>query len=311
MTERGFEHVTDLQVRGFSAAKLNVFLEILCRREDGFHELESVFQEIDLADEMTVTLTPEQSSDQLQLTGRQIPGRIEQNLALLSVQQFRNSVPSLPPVHVSIDKKIPPGSGLGGGSSNAAFVLSALQALTNAPLSANQLLSKARNLGSDVAFFLDGGTALCRGRGDVIKPIHDTPKRFFLLARPSFSLSTAEVYDHVRLTGPRREVMPFLERFGRGHWEGELVFNRLEAAAFEVRSDLRELRDFLHDCTASPWFLTGSGSVLFCPVHSASHASDLALTVSEKLPSDDAGLEMFSVSSLQPLGCRRSYPDEE
>ncbi|HET6164967.1 MAG TPA: 4-(cytidine 5'-diphospho)-2-C-methyl-D-erythritol kinase, partial [Planctomycetota bacterium] len=197
-----FRRVGERRVEGVAPAKLNLFLEVLGRRPDGYHELRTVFHEIDLCDELSLELLPDgavPTADALEASGRPIEGPPGQNLVLRAVAAYRRRVPHCPPVRAALRKVVPPGSGTGGGSSDAAFVLAALQHLLGAPLAAAELRAVASEVGADVGFFLLGGTALGAGRGDELTPV-ETPHAFtFVVAFPSFSLSTARVYEHVDL----------------------------------------------------------------------------------------------------------------
>jgi len=273
--------LSDRHVAGVAPAKLNLFLEVLHRRPDGYHEVRTVLHEIDLADEVSVELRPAAARDSLELAGIPVDGPPEENLALRAAEAFRRFVGAAPPVHVRLLKRIPPGSGMGGGSSDAAFVLRALATLRGIPGSPVPLAAAAREVGSDVPFFLAGGSALGGGRGDELTPIEIGGPTRFLVALPSFSLSTARVYAHVDLIGPRADVSSFVEGMRKGT-RGQPVpgcFNRLEAAAAIVEPRLRPLLSLLRSSTGAPWTMTGSGSALFAPMGSADEAEAAARRV--------------------------------
>ena len=261
-----FDVVTSTRVEGRARAKLNLFLEVLGRREDGYHELVSVFHEIDWSDRIRVELRPRSESDQLEIHGIEIPGASEDNLVLRAVSAYRSATTQFPSVHIEMVKDIPLGAGLGGGSSDAAFVLHALESMGKKPVGWRNLLRLAAQLGSDVPFFLYGGTALCTGRGEKVSPILSPRRLWFLLVRPDFSLSTARVYGHLRLTDPPRKVNSLASQLVRSGGERPLdCFNRLQEAAFLVAPELRGLCATLSQRTGSSWFVTGSGSVVFSP----------------------------------------------
>jgi 4-diphosphocytidyl-2-C-methyl-D-erythritol kinase len=276
MTDPRILSSSDRFVAGLAPGKLNLFLEVLGRRPDGYHELRTVFHEVDLADEATVELLPAAAADTLECLGLPIEAVPEQNLALRAAAAFRRLAAPCPPVHVRLIKRIPPGSGMGGGSSDAAFVLRALAALAPRRPGAAALAAAAREVGADVGFFLSGRTALGRGRGDELTAIEPGPPLLFLLALPRFSLSTARVYERVDLIAPRADVSSFLEGMRRRP-HGEPVtgcFNRLEDAAACVEPRLALLLSRLRDSTAMPWTMTGSGSALFAPMRSAAEAEE-------------------------------------
>jgi 4-diphosphocytidyl-2-C-methyl-D-erythritol kinase len=269
------------RVAGQAPAKLNLFLEVLGRRPDGYHELRTVFHEIDLADEIAVELRPDRGSDSIALSGLPVEGPVEKNLALLAASAFRRRVAACPPIHVELEKKVPLGSGMGGGSSDAAFVVRALRDLVRPDASPEALHAAARDVGADVAFFLAGGTALGAARGDELTAIEDAARYWFLLAMPRFSLSTARVYEHVDLIAPRADVSSFVEGMRRTS-SGKPVtgcFNRLEAAASRVEPRLASLLEELRARTRAPWCMTGSGSTLFAPMSTSEEGESVARRV--------------------------------
>jgi 4-diphosphocytidyl-2-C-methyl-D-erythritol kinase len=272
-------------VAGVAPAKLNLFLEVLGRRPDGYHELRTVFHEIDLADDLRVE-TKREGADSLECRGLPIDGPPEKNLALRAAAAFRALVHDAPPIHVELVKKTPLGSGMGGGSSDAAFVLRALRLLVDPTIQDERLAVAARTVGADVAFFLRGGSAVGRGRGDELEAVADCAPYVFLLALPDFALSTTRVYEHVDLIAPRVDVSSFVEGMGRGV-QGTPVagcFNRLEAAAVSIAPELRPLLVGLRDSTGLAWTMTGSGSALFAPMRSAADAEALARRVTGSIP---------------------------
>jgi 4-diphosphocytidyl-2-C-methyl-D-erythritol kinase len=278
MLDRRFRLVTDRRVEGVAPAKLNLFLEVLRRREDGYHELATVFHEVDLCDRVAVELAPAAARDSIELAGIAIDGPPASNLALRAAASFRSRVPHCPPVRVELMKIVPPGSGMGGGSADAAFVLSAMQGLLGEPLSPSDLHSVARELGADVPFFLRGGTAMGRGRGDELTPVPMSRTHCFLIAFPSFSLSTSRVYEHVDLIAERADVLSFLQVVGEpgGKSPIEGCFNRLESAAGAVDPRAGELLARLRAQSRAAWTMTGSGSAIFTCVSDPQAAARIA-----------------------------------
>ena len=293
-----FRRVGERRVEGVAPAKLNLFLEVLGRRPDGYHELRTVFHEIDLCDELSVELVAEGAgppADALDASGLPIEGPPGANLVLRAISAYRRRVARCPPVRAALRKVVPPGSGTGGGSSDAAFALGALQQLLGAPLDAAELRSVASEVGADVGFFLVGGTALGAGRGDELTPVESPHPFTFVVAFPSFSLSTARVYEHVDLIAPRADVSSFLRAMRGSGGENPIAgcFNRLEAAAGKVEPLVLELLARLRRRTGSPWVLTGSGSACFVTAADAQAATRIAEGVT-----GDSGLEVRIVRSF-------------
>src|SRR6185295_11582007 len=209
-------------------AKLNLFLEVLGRRPDGYHELSTVMVPISIFDTLTVR---EAKKFTLEVDGPPLPGTNTVEKAYRAVAKRRR----IPGVRASLVKGIPAGSGTGGGSSDAAAMIEALDVLFDLGLDRHEV---AAEIGSDVNFFLERGPALCTGRGEMIAPIRSGPELHAVVLWPGFSLSTAAVYGRVRqfLTPTPRPVIDFLNSYGREGPGGlhQVLFNRLELAAFAL-----------------------------------------------------------------------------
>lgn len=169
-------------------AKVNLSLEILGRRADGFHELRTVFQTVGLADDLTLTRG---SGTALIVSG--IPVPVEGNLCLRAVELFARHAPVPADLTLALHKRIPVGAGLGGGSSDAAGTLVGLDHWFG-PLAPETLHGLAAELGSDVAFFLHGGTALGQGRGELLQPVAEPSESWLVITRPDLHVSTAAAY---------------------------------------------------------------------------------------------------------------------
>jgi 4-diphosphocytidyl-2-C-methyl-D-erythritol kinase len=269
-------------MRVSAPAKLNLFLRVVGRRADGFHELETVFQSIDLADELTFAPAAD-----LQLTGGSDsapPG--PENLVLRAASALREAADFRGGAAIHLEKQVPVGAGLGGGSSDAAATLLALNRLWELRLGMDQLAEVAARLGSDVPFALRGGTALGRGRGEILEPL-ETPPFWFVLVRPPFSVVTAHAYTLYRAAesaGPTPQA--FLEALASGDPEqiAPLLRNDLEAGVFQEWPDLAALRRQLLEAGAIASRMTGSGSVLFGLAHDEEHAQRIANHLSQLAP---------------------------
>lgn len=234
-------------------AKLNLFLELLGRRPDGYHEIDSVFAEIDLFD--TLRIEP---ADEISLT---IEGRIAPAGPDNLVWRAAAALGARARIHLV--KRIPMGAGFGGGSSDAAAVLKAL----GGGIPAGRLHAIARSLGSDVPFFLRGGTARCRGVGDLVEPLDGPRGRRFLLLVPGLHMATATVYGAAGplLTGSRRKATVFARRYlGKGNRAP--YFNRLQGAAEGLEPRLREVREKGERMFRRIFTMTGSGAAYFAPL---------------------------------------------
>ncbi len=281
-------------------AKINLGLDILAKREDGYHELRTILQTIDFGDELTFRTTPEgQEGIQLTTNRTDIPKGSENLVyraaALMAEQAPRGSGG----VAIQLDKRVPPGMGLGGGSADAAAVLRALDRLWRLELPEADLHRLARSIGMDVPFFLHGGTALAVGRGDEVFPLGLELDWPIVLILPDFGVSTAATYANLRLT-KRRSELTLLHNFA---WRspsvrdglGELV-NHLEGATGEHFASIQKFKQRLLECGARGSMMAGSGSAVFGvfqDVDSAQSAADalcqngLDAVATRMLPQED------------------------
>lgn len=239
-----------------SPAKINLFLRVLGKRADGYHELVSLFQTISLKD--TITLE-KADSDQLLCSDPDVPTD-HTNTVAKALAAFRKRSSDRTSFRIHLEKKIPHGAGLGGGSSNAATVLFGLNALSSAPLKERDLLEAALEVGSDVPFFLATGTALCKGRGEIIEPADPLQEEALHIVMPSFTLSTPRVYGRFQ---PAKCLERSYPEWGRDvKKETYPCFNDLEEPAFEIAPKLREYKSYFLDQGYDRVFMTGSGSAI-------------------------------------------------
>lgn len=231
----------------FSPAKINLFLHILGKRPDGYHELHSLFQTVTLGDTLTFSAA---NRDQLTCTDPEIPTD-SSNLVSKAISLFRQKTGVQSYYNVHIEKKIPSQAGLGGGSSNAATTLWALNQMSGCLASISELQEWSAAIGSDIPFFFSQGTAECFGRGEIVKNVPKTNfKDSFWIIKPSINLSTKEVY--------KRYSPHLIVKLKPGQG------NDLEASAFELAPELSQLKTVLIECGFDKVLMTGSGSALFC-----------------------------------------------
>ncbi len=189
-------------------AKVNLSLRVHGRRPDGFHEISTVLQTIDLRDRLVIHRVDPASPLRIEVPGGGAPAD-DSNLVLKAARAFFGVLGEPPAgVRFRLEKRIPEGSGLGGGSSNAAAALLGLQSLWGQPLDARRLHAAAAAVGSDVPFFLVGGTAFATGRGERVEALDDMPPATVLVVVPAVEVSTAEVYGDWKVataTGGREE----------------------------------------------------------------------------------------------------------
>lgn len=244
-------------------AKLNLGLQVLGRRDDGFHELVTVFQEIDLLDQLSLFPASEIS---LQVRGLPVPEG-EDNLVLQAARLLAEELGGSPGARLVLHKRIPAGAGLGGGSSDAASTLRGLNQLWGGGLEHEELRRLALRLGSDVPYFLVGGTALGMGRGEAVCPLPDLPALAVCLICPEQELSTPEVYKKGGFPLTVVRNYNIMNRFAQYALSGkgldELVRNDLQEAATEMLPAIDEWCARLRHQGALAAALTGSGSAVY------------------------------------------------
>ncbi len=250
----------------FSPAKINLFLNVLRKRPDGYHELETIMQTLDFGDEVRITLGNTQGIE-IHCDNPAVP-KDESNLVWKAIERFHQaSGIENPGVSVTLRKRIPVGAGLGGGSSNAVTVLKALNRLHSDPLSDTELHKIASTLGSDTNFFLNTGTWFCAGRGErVIRKI-ESRRWTFLLLFPGFESSTQKVYEHCILDLTKPHPRPSLLEFSLRHETSKelekYVYNNLREPFLSCYPQVEPLLGLIERETSKKACVSGSGSTLF------------------------------------------------
>jgi 4-diphosphocytidyl-2-C-methyl-D-erythritol kinase len=276
---------SDTRVAVQAPAKLNLFFEVLGKRNDGFHEIETLMVPINLYDSLTFSPDP---SGRISLHCRwartadaaalgELPASAE-NLATKAAVLLRERAGISTGARMRLVKRIPSAAGLGGGSSDAAAALLAANSGWKVNWSTERLMVLAAELGSDVPFFLAGGAAICRGRGEVVEPVGRLGTLFGVVVRPPVGLNTAEVYRHCRPGRPACSVQPLVRAMRRGDFGRlkSLMHNRLEEAAEGLCPWVGRLQhEFARlNCVAAQ--MSGSGTSYFAICHHAQHARRVA-----------------------------------
>jgi 4-diphosphocytidyl-2-C-methyl-D-erythritol kinase len=248
-----------------SFAKVNLGLYIREKRKDGFHSIESIFQTISLKDILYFKL--EGNDIKLTSNNPNLPDGPD-NLIYKAVSLFQNKKNKNLGVRIKADKKIPIGAGLGGGSSNAAVTLLTLNRLLNYPKKPEELMEFAKNIGSDVPFFMKGGTALVRGRGEKIKLAKDIPKLFLLLVTPPFKISTKDAYrwwdESEKQDLTNEDLSLILQRMQEGKKEILCKLrNSFEGIMIEKFPRIKDIMKKLNRLKPINVMLSGSGPTVF------------------------------------------------
>ena len=234
-----------------SPAKINLFLHILGKRTDGYHNLQTIFQFLDYGDTLTFS---DNSSDQVDVESNLINIPKTDNLIIRAAELLRQATGCTNGCRIVLDKKIPMGAGLGGGSSNAATTLIALNILWECGLSATQISELGQTLGADIPIFLNGNSAFAEGIGEVLTPIN-LPEKWFLVITPSCHISTKEIFSHPELT---RNSAPIKIR---ALPEG-VRRNDCQKLVVKCYPEVREVLEWMSDFS-NP-LLTGTGASVFC-----------------------------------------------
>jgi 4-diphosphocytidyl-2-C-methyl-D-erythritol kinase len=278
-------------------AKINLTLEVLGRRDDGYHDIVSVIQTLDLFD--TLTLEP---SDTVTLEcdapGLQTPD----NLVVKAAQALKKATGYPNGALIGLQKKIPVAGGMGGGSSDAAATLKGLNRLWELGLTMEQLLPLAASQGSDVPFFLYGGTAMVRGRGEIVRPLPPADLGWIVVLSPAIGLprKTESLYAALgRSNFTRGALTRKLEARIRGGGDApaQFLFNAFDSVAPEAFPGLREYWDIFHSLGAREIHLAGSGPSMFAPVSHREVGTALQLLLGRRY-----GLEAHLASAWQPPG---------
>ena len=243
----------------FPHCKINLGLNVIAKRPDGFHNIETCFYPIAWNDILEVL--PSQTA-KLDITGLRIAGEPTENLCWKAYHLVKKDF-DLPPVHIHLHKLLPTGAGLGGGSSDAAFTLRAINEIFQLSLSTEKLVEYASALGSDCTFFLQDNPMMGTGRGEKINPVTIKLKgRYLILLKPDIHVSTADAYAGVTPRMPLQSVRTILEKKPVEKWK-EFLVNDFESSVFKKFPQIGELKNKLYQSGAVYASMSGSGSSLF------------------------------------------------
>ncbi len=250
----------------YAYAKLNLTLDILGKREDGYHDLDTIMQQVTLRDDIEIDL--ETGEDwKIECGWEEIPTDSE-NLAWKAVGVFYKSIGKDPQgVTIRITKRIPVGAGLGGGSADAAAVLRALNKHEGEPYTIWELSRLGAKVGSDVPFCVLGGTARATGRGEKLEQLIPMPQCFYCIAMPGFTVSTPDLY--AKWDELKEPYHPNTAAMDRSMSQQDLVHvagclgNAFEPIVSAGREEIRTIKEKMMDCGALGSAMTGSGSAVF------------------------------------------------
>ncbi|MBI5573732.1 MAG: 4-(cytidine 5'-diphospho)-2-C-methyl-D-erythritol kinase [Elusimicrobia bacterium] len=227
-------------------AKINLFLDVLGKRKDGYHNIKTIFQEISLFDDIFIRET--KNRIKIFCDHPKVPTD-KRNLVYKAVDLIKKRFKIKKDIEIKIKKRIPVGAGLGGGSSDAAAVLGGLNKLWNLKLDKNQLAKIGKKLGADVPFFIYGGRCLGEGIGDKLMPLKIRKTQWYVIVKPPFEISTKNIYLRLTKTRKTGKIKKYI--------------NRLEDVVIPLYPEIKKIKEKLVDYGAEFSLMSGSGSCVF------------------------------------------------
>lgn len=250
-------------------AKLNLFLHILGRRKDNYHNIQTVFHILELADQLTFSSTNDSS---IIIDAKNANISLEDNLVYKAASQLQQRANRQAGCHITLEKNIPIGGGLGGGSSDAATTLLALNKLWGINLELNELCAIGKNLGADVPVFIHGYSAWGEGIGEQLSPL-PIPDRHYLIIKPQCHIDTKELYQHQQLNRKSKKINRKEYQVGMGH-------NDFEPLAAKLKPEIKAALNWLNQHSEAR--LTGSGACLFAAFDTCEEATRIARIAPKK-----------------------------
>jgi 4-diphosphocytidyl-2-C-methyl-D-erythritol kinase len=248
-------------IRRLSPAKINLHLRVLRKREDGYHDLATLMQRISLYDELTIF--PANDRIVIRCPDSHLPENRE-NIVYRAAEAFFSTA-GLPSrgIEIVIKKHIPIAAGLGGGSSNAATALAAMNEMSGNPLSMQRLMDLGTRLGADVPFFLFEKTAWAFGIGDRLEEARNIPPYWFVLINPGYEISTKKVYEELNFRLTKETINYSIPRFLEAPDLAAVLHNDLESVTLKLHPELHHLKELLLRHGASGALMAGSGPTVF------------------------------------------------
>lgn len=248
----------------FPNCKINLGLNIIRKRNDGFHDLETVFYPLPLYDALEVLKTTGSSGQPIQFTqsGLTVEGPADSNLCVKAYHLLKADYPQLPPVQMHLHKTIPMGAGLGGGSADGAFTLSILNQQFQLQLSEKQLINYALQLGSDCPFFIINKPCFAAGRGEQLQPVPVSLKDYkIIIINPGIHVHTGKAFSLITPAQPPIAIADIITR-PIAEWRN-LLTNDFEAAVFQLHPEIKAIKEQLYAAGAVYASMTGTGSTVF------------------------------------------------
>jgi len=273
-------------------AKINLFLRVLGKRVDNYHDIASLMQKITLYDELSFSLRPQ--GIVLNCPDSDLPNTPD-NLVFRAAQAIFNDVEYPSGIEITLTKKIPQAAGLGGGSSDAATTLMAINEICSLNLNKNQLMKIGAKLGADVPFFIFGNTALAYGIGTKLKHWQNLPKLNLLLINPGFPLSTKMVYENLNLRLTRKKINYSIPPVFTLRDITSELHNDLETISLKMHPELHDLKQLLLFHGAIGALMSGSGPTLFGIFNDENSAKKALDSIKHEVPDQ---YDVFFAQSL-------------
>ena len=255
----------------FPNCKINLGLNIVGKRNDGYHNLETVFYPLDLRDAIeiveeksTQNTMPDSDSyrDQFSISGLKVEGDVENNICVKAYHLLKKDFPDLPPVKMHLHKTIPSGAGLGGGSADGAFTLKLLNKKFNLNLTENKLLEYALLLGSDCPFFIINKPCFAEGRGELMQEIEVELSAYkILIVYPGIHINTSEAFSNIKPGVNKKSISEIIKQ-PIASWQEEL-YNDFEKPVFNQYPEIKKIKEKLYNAGAIYSSMSGSGSSVY------------------------------------------------
>lgn len=247
----------------FPNCKINLGLNILNKRKDGFHAIETVFYPVHFTDALEI-ISGKANDRPVEFTGTglKVEGNIEDNLCIKAYSLLKKDFPQLPPVKIHLHKVIPMGAGLGGGSADAAFMLKLMNDKFKLNLSSAQLINYSLQLGSDCPFFIHNKPCFATGRGEILEELNlDLSSYKMILINPGIHINTGWAFSQIIPALPKRSIKEIIQQPVET-WKTVLI-NDFEAAVFSAQPKIKEIKEVLYEQGAVYASMSGSGSTVF------------------------------------------------
>lgn len=248
----------------FPNCKINLGLSVVSKRDDGYHNIETIFYPIPFYDVLEVIINDQTPNQDVQLStsGKIIQGEEEKNLCIKAYRLLKKDFPEIPAISIHLHKNIPMGAGLGGGSADGAYMIRLLNEKFNLGLDSIKMKSYALQLGSDCPFFIDNKPSFAESRGEILQQVDlDLSRYGIALINPGIHVSTADAFRNI---SPSMPVHPYSEikNTTLNQWKN-ILSNDFEKTVFELHPTIRQIKENLYKAGATYASMTGTGSTVY------------------------------------------------